>query len=92
MTKDQEHLVTMLFIKYGGFEKVVDLWLYTDDRLSESEMEAVEKFLEDDRQNKPLDAKLQNTEAYPYISLKLMINSSEKDWSLLRPLLYFMYY
>lgn len=69
----------MLLIKHGGFAKVVDMWLYESDVLSDEEHEAVSKFLEDDRKQKPFDAKLQNTDEYNYISLKLGIISLEKD-------------
>jgi len=73
MTTDQDHIVTMLLIKHGGFANLVDLWLYANENLSKDEIEAVSQFLEDDRQAKPHDAKLKNSDEYPYITFKLRL-------------------
>jgi len=79
MTKDQDQMVTMLLIKHGGFANLVDLWLYSDKTLSSDELEAVGKFLEDDRKTKPHDATLNSSDEYPFITLKLLINSRNDD-------------
>jgi len=70
MTKDQEHLVTLLFIKRGGWQAVVDAWLYSDSTLSVEEDEAIDAWMNSD-QSKPHNLQVVNDTPHPYITVEI---------------------
>jgi phage-related protein len=77
MTKDQDHIITLLFIKYGGFEAVVDTWLYSDSRLTAEEKDAVDAWLSSN-QTKPNKLQFLKNGDYPYLAAEISINIDEK--------------
>lgn len=68
MTNDQEHLVTLLFIKYGGFREVVDTWLYADDKLSTDELEAMNAWLAIEQNHR---MELVKESKYQYVTVEI---------------------
>lgn len=79
MSEEDLQLVMMLSLKHGGIENLIDLWLYDDAKLTGDEKVAVTNFMEDDDQYKPFNAKLQNNNEYPFLTVDLSINSPEED-------------
>lgn len=79
MTTEQEHLITMLLIKHGGFRELVDTWLYEDDVFSLEELDAVNVWLHDEQIPKPMDLILEDNDGIPFISLEIIVADSEID-------------
>ena len=77
MTKDQEQIITFLFVKYGGWQALVDMWLYDDHRFTSPEMEAVEAWLATEQASE-LGITGHN-EPYKYVSVKISLEVPEKD-------------
>jgi len=48
MTLEQDHLITLLRIKYGDIDVVTGMWLYNDPELSPEELAAVDAWLNSD--------------------------------------------
>lgn len=81
MTKDQEHIVTMLLIKHGGFEAMVDFWLYSSDTFSQTELEAVDAWLACEQAYKPHNLKIEKDGDVQFVSMDFPLNiDSEIDW------------
>ena len=80
MTKDQEHIVTMLFIKHGGFEAMVDLWLYATDEFTQVELEAVDAWLACEQTPKPHNLRIEKDGDVQFVSMDFPLNiDSEID-------------
>ena len=77
MTTEQEHLITLLFVKYGGYQAVVDTWLFEDDKFSTEELEAVNVWLEDKQAPKPLNLTVEGSGDMRFISLDFPLDI---DW------------
>lgn len=69
MTKDQEHLVTLLIVKHGGFSGMVDKWLYDDANLTEAEADAIDAWLATDQIKKPLNASCKTEDGDRFVTL-----------------------
>ncbi len=78
MTNEQEQLITLLFVKHGGFKAVVDMWLYSDSDLNETEMDAIDAWLSNEH-TKPNKLKLLKNGQYRCLTAEISINSTEKD-------------
>lgn len=79
MTEEQEQLITLLFIKFGGFREVVDTWLYADDKFSTAELDAVNAWLADEQTKKPNNVQLVKDAQYPYLAVEFTLDIEEKD-------------
>jgi len=79
MTNEQEQLITLLFIKHGGFEEVVDIWLFSDNKFSDQERNAVTAYLEDDKCVRPHNLQLVKDSQYPYITAEISLETDETD-------------
>jgi len=79
MTTEQEHLITLLFVKYGGFQEVVDMWLYSDVILSTYEHEAIDAWLADEQKPKPYNIKRVDDPEYPFLIAEITLDTPEKD-------------
>ena len=74
MTTDQEHLITLLFVKFGGFREVVDTWLYADDEFSAEELDAVNEWLHDEQLPKPMNLTIKGDGDTRFISLEFPLD------------------
>ena len=70
MTEEQDQLITFLFIKHGGFEAVVDMWLYDEEALSYVERAAVEAWLSTE-QGKPHNLQWVKDVKHPYLTVEI---------------------
>ena len=75
MTTDQEHLVTLLHIKFGGFRELVDTWLYADDEFSAEELDAVNTWLHDEKKPKPMNLTVEGDGDGRFISLEFPLDT-----------------
>lgn len=79
MTLDQEHLITLLLVKHGGFQNLVDTWLYADDKLSTEELDTVNAWLGDEQSAKPHNLSVHNKDTYTYLTAEIELENPEKD-------------
>jgi len=80
MTPEQEHLMTLLLIKHGGFESVMDIWLFQDEVLSIEEQTAVDAFLSTDCTiEKPYDVEYVDDTEFPYLSVNITLDDTKTD-------------
>lgn len=70
MTSEQEQILTFLFVKLGGWQAVVDAWLFSDESLSTEEFETVEAWMNSE-QLKPLNLQVVKDAQYPYITAEI---------------------
>ena len=77
MTENQEQLITLLFVKFGGFREVVDTWLYADDKFSTEELDAVNAWLADEQADKPLNVTVHNKSDYQYLTVEIPLDPSD---------------
>lgn len=77
MTENQKHLITLLFVKYGGFRNVVDMWLYDDDKFSTEEKDAVDAWLADEQAPKPLNVTVHTRENSKYLTVEIPLDPSD---------------
>jgi len=80
MNADEEHLITVLLLKYGDAETLADKWLHADPELSDDECNAIIKFIGSTRFPKPFKVEVPKKEGpFRYITVNLDINLEEKD-------------
>jgi len=81
MTNEDSQIVTMLCLKYGGWEGLLDMWLYSDEALSPDEVAAVDAWLATE-QVLDLGITLRDTskaKGYKYLSAEIAIKLPKKD-------------
>lgn len=83
MTPDQEQLVTMLFIKHGGRDKVVDSWLFGDANgdlvLTQIEVDAVDAWLSSPKHTKSNRLKVVKEANFKFLTTEIALNMLDKD-------------
>ena len=78
MTTEQEHLITLLFIKRGGWQAVVDAWLFSDANLTAEEDAAIDAWMNSE-QSKPHNLQVVKDAQYPYITAEITLDLPDKD-------------
>lgn len=78
MAEYDEKIITFLFVKHGGWQAVVDLWLYSSETLTLTEFMAVEEWMKSD-QAKPHNLQLVTEGPYPHVTLDIELEIPEKD-------------
>ena len=77
MTKNQDHLITLLFVKYGSWQAVVDEWLTLDNNLSADEFEAVGAWLATEQKDTPMNATAHTEDGARYVTVEFPLDDPD---------------
>lgn len=79
MTPEEiQQAMTMLVLKFGSIEDVIDMSMDFDERLSAEDLDIITRWLVSSEE-KPYNLRLENPNEYSYIVAEIPINLGEED-------------